>query len=54
MQMRVKCLFRQVAAAEGTEAAAPLVAMTSGDRAVKEAVEAGEVWGAEWAGRSPE
>ena len=51
MQMRVKCLFRQVAAAEGTEAAAPLVAMTSGDRAV---MEAGEVWGAEWAGRSPE
>ena len=54
MQTRVKCPHRQVAAVEGTEVAAPPVVMTSGDRAVEEAVEAGEAWVAEWAGRSPE
>jgi hypothetical protein len=51
MKTRVKCPYRQVVAAEGTEATAPPVVMASGDRAVEEAVEA---WVAEWAGRSPE
>ena len=54
MKTRVKCPYRQVVAAEGTEATAPPVVMASGDRAVEEAAEAGEVWVAEWAGRSPE